>query len=59
MSGNSKDLMKDVDISVRGDNHAPFGDHLNFEVKLNLHGPKEGRQFTLSNTHISLDRDSD
>lgn len=57
MSGN--DFMRFVDIELREDSHPPYGDHFNLEVKLNLQGPKEGRQRTLSNTHIPMDRDSD
>lgn len=54
----SSNGMEFVDFDVRGDNHVPFGDHLNCEVKLNLVGTKDGRQVVLSNTHIQLDTDS-
>ena len=47
--------MEYIDQNFRGDNHPPLGEHLNYEVKLDLKGAKEGRQANMSNTHISLD----
>jgi len=53
----STDGMEFIDQEVREDSHEPIGDHINYEVKVNLQSWKDGRQVDLSNTHIPLDRD--
>jgi hypothetical protein len=57
MSDKLTNGMEFINQDFRGDNHPPLGDHLNFEVKLNLRGAKDGRQVNLSNTHITLGDD--
>ncbi|MCK9568217.1 hypothetical protein M0R72_04665 [Candidatus Pacearchaeota archaeon] len=47
-----KDYGKFIDESIRFDDHEPYGEHLNYEVKLNLTGEKSGRQLGLTNVHI-------
>jgi hypothetical protein len=41
----------------REDNHFPYGNHINLETWIKLHGSGEGRSVQFGNDHITLDED--
>lgn len=49
---------KHVRETIREDNHSPFGEHLNYELWMNLNGQKEGRSKLINNLHIPLNSGS-
>ena len=56
-SGEANESMGPIRESIREDDHAPYGKHLNYEVWVDLKGSKEGRSVRLSNKHIPLNDD--
>ena len=54
----SKEYDKYVRETIREDDHAPFGEHLNYELWLDLKGKKEGRSKQITNVHIPLQKGS-
>ena len=54
----SKEYDKHVRETIREDNHAPLGEHLNYEVWLNRTGYKKGRSELITNVHIPIQKGS-
>ncbi len=54
----SKEYDKYVRETIREDDHAPLGEHLNYEVWLDRTGHKKGRSELITNVHIPIQEGS-
>ncbi len=56
--GDTPEYDKYVRETIRGDNHPPLGEHLNYELWLDRTGRKKGRSELVTNVHIPLQKGS-
>ncbi|MCK4996826.1 hypothetical protein KAS08_00850 [Candidatus Pacearchaeota archaeon] len=49
---------KYVREEIRGDDHKPYGEHINYEVWMDKTGKDDGRSRLITNVHIPLQKGS-